>query len=139
MTSMISVNAMERSWKPRFSWLHHAVHRLPCMQVKTGISTQSNGNFGLDFLDDFGPEGAVGTGGQAVRGECGDRGSLHGHALDQGESGDRGRGHPGPFGRKVFDYLLVQLLAAVHHGEERADLGAAAAEAGHELGELVQR
>src|SRR6266699_4121151 len=37
--------------RPRFSWLRPAVRRLPCMQVKTGISTQSYGNFGLARAD----------------------------------------------------------------------------------------
>src|SRR6266567_1451435 len=30
-----------------FSWLRHVTRKLPCMQVRTGISTRSYGNFGL--------------------------------------------------------------------------------------------
>jgi hypothetical protein len=51
MTLMISVNAVLRSRKPRFSWLRYTARKLPCMQVKTGISTQSYGNFGLVAQD----------------------------------------------------------------------------------------
>ena len=51
--------------------------------------------------------GAVGAGAYAAWREGGDGGPLHRHALDQGERGDRGGGHPGPFGRKVSGYLLV--------------------------------
>jgi hypothetical protein len=36
MTPMISVNAVGRSWNPRFSWLRYAARKLPCMQVRTG-------------------------------------------------------------------------------------------------------
>src|SRR5580658_446739 len=44
---MISVDVVWRSGNPRFSWLRSVARKLPCMQVRTGISTQSYGNFGL--------------------------------------------------------------------------------------------
>ncbi len=53
MTLMISVNAVWRSRNPRFSWLHYMARKLPCMQVRTGISTQSYGNFGLTAMVDM--------------------------------------------------------------------------------------
>src|SRR5580704_7106019 len=85
------------------------------------------------------PQGAEGAGGLAAGGERADRGALHGHALDLGQSRDGGSCHAGPFGQKFFGDLLVQALTAVNHREEGADLGLAAVKAGHELGELVQR
>jgi hypothetical protein len=74
----------------------------------------------------------------AAGGEGGDGGALDGHALDQGEGGDRGLGHLGALRPKVGGDLPVQALAAVDHGEEGADLGAVAVEAGHEVGELIE-
>ena len=42
-------------------------------------------------LGDLVPQGAEGAGGLAAGRERGDRGPLHGHALDQGQGGDGGR------------------------------------------------
>jgi hypothetical protein len=84
------------------------------------------------------PEGAEGDGGLAAGGEGGDRGALGGHALDQGQGGDRGLGYVGACGPQVGGYFAVQPLAAIDHGEEGADPGAVAVDAGHEIGELIK-
>jgi signal transduction histidine kinase len=87
---------------------------------------------------EFRPEGAVGAGGRTARGEDGHRRTLHRHALDHGKSGDRCGSHLRSLRREILCYFVVQLFAAIDHGEERQYVRAVAVEAGDEFSELIQ-